>query len=86
MRFEWDERKNEMNLAKHGISFETAAYIRGFIGERWHSIGSVRRSYVNLAVDHAYSEEQAEPVVRIISERRATPRERKLYAEALPRR
>ncbi len=25
--FEWDERKNEKNIVKHGISFETAAYV-----------------------------------------------------------
>ena len=24
MTFEWDENKNEINIAKHGISFETA--------------------------------------------------------------
>ena len=24
---EWDDAKNEINISKHGISFETAAYI-----------------------------------------------------------
>lgn len=25
--FEWDEAKNELNRKKHGISFETAAFV-----------------------------------------------------------
>lgn len=27
LRFEWDEQKNALNKAKHGISFETAALV-----------------------------------------------------------
>ncbi len=27
LKFEWDEEKNQMNQRKHGISFETAAYV-----------------------------------------------------------
>jgi len=27
MYFEWDERKNRANQAKHGLSFETAALV-----------------------------------------------------------
>jgi uncharacterized DUF497 family protein len=27
VRFEWDETKNRANIAKHGISFETAKLI-----------------------------------------------------------
>ncbi len=27
MNFEWDDRKNQSNLKKHGISFEEAAWI-----------------------------------------------------------
>ena len=27
IRVEWDDRKNEINRRKHGISFETAAYV-----------------------------------------------------------
>jgi uncharacterized DUF497 family protein len=96
VRFEWDEDKNESNQRKHGISFETAALVFEdsnrllFIErieegeERWHAIGSVRGSFLFLTVVHAYTEEQAEAVVRIISARRATPHERKLYAEAIP--
>ena len=27
MKFEWDEDKNELNLKKHGIDFETAMLV-----------------------------------------------------------
>lgn len=96
MRFEWDSRKNDGNQAKHGISFETAALVFEdsnrllFIErieegeERWHAIGSVGGSYLFLTVVHTYAEEEAEVIIRIISARRATPHERKLYAETIP--
>jgi uncharacterized DUF497 family protein len=96
VRFEWDEDKNESNQRKHGISFETAALVFEdhnrllFIEriedgeERWHAIGSVRGSYLFLTVVHTYAEEDVEAIVRIISARRATRHERKLYAETVP--
>ncbi len=95
MRFEWDENKNEINKQKHGISFETAVlvfedpnrleFVEGSESgeERWHAIGSVRGSFLFLTVVHTYAEEKDEPVVRIISARRATRYERTLYAEAI---
>jgi uncharacterized protein len=27
MRYEWDENKNDSNLEKHGLSFETASLV-----------------------------------------------------------
>lgn len=27
MKFEWDENKNQLNLEKHGIDFETAMLV-----------------------------------------------------------
>lgn len=29
LKFEWDEENNQINQRKHGISFETAAYVFG---------------------------------------------------------
>lgn len=52
--------------------------------ERWHAIGSVRGPLLFLTVVHTYTEELAEAAVRIISARRATRQERKLYAETIP--
>jgi len=95
VRFEWDEDKNEANRRKHGISFETAAlvfedsnrleFVERMEGgeERRHAIGSVRGSFLFLTVAHTYTGQEDEPIVRIISARRATCHERKLYAEAI---
>ena len=91
MAFEWDERKNRRNLPKHRVSFETVALIfddpravsvldRVEEGEeRWDTLGIVGR--VLLLVVHTYREVGTEEHIRIISARRATPRERSLYEE-----
>ena len=94
LRFEWDEAKNGINRCKHLIGFETAVLVfddpncltfveRVESGEeRWHAIGVVVGT-VMLTVAHTYREEGCEEVVRVISARRATPHERRLYVEAL---
>ena len=94
MAFAWDQNKNRRNLAKHKISFETAALAfddpnaismleRIKDGEeRWHTLGSAG-GVVLLLVVHAYGEEGGQEHIRIISARKATPRERRLYEEAL---
>jgi uncharacterized DUF497 family protein len=94
MRVEWDKAKNETNKTKHGIDFETAQLIfddpfcitfveRVSDGEeRWHAIGSIEKIVV-LVVVHTYREENSEEVICIISARRATPKERKLYDQAI---
>jgi uncharacterized DUF497 family protein len=94
MRVEWDKAKNETNKAKHEIDFETAQLIfddpfcitfveRVTDGEeRWHAIGSIEKIIV-LVVVHTYREENSEEVIRIISARRATPKERKLYDQTI---
>jgi uncharacterized DUF497 family protein len=94
MRVEWDEAKNEINRKKHGIAFETAqlvfddpccvTFVERLIDgeERWHAIGSIEKIII-LVVVHTYREEVPDEVVRIISARPATRRERKLYAQAI---
>jgi uncharacterized DUF497 family protein len=94
MRVEWDQAKNETNQAKHGIDFETAQLVfddaccvtfveRVTDGEeRWHAIGSIEKIII-LVVVHTYREEASDEVIRIISARPATRRERKLYAQAI---
>jgi uncharacterized DUF497 family protein len=94
MRFEWDHAKDKINKAKHGVDFETAQLVFddpfcvSFVelitnGEdRWHAIGSVEGIIV-LVVAHTYRVEQTEEVIRIISARPATRRERNLYAQAI---
>lgn len=92
MQFTWDERKNQINKQKHGISFETAILAfndahqvsrpeRTVDGElRWQTIGMVKEVHV-LLVAHTISEGGDEEGIRIISARKATPRERRVYAE-----
>ncbi|HEV2490416.1 MAG TPA: BrnT family toxin [Candidatus Acidoferrales bacterium] len=94
MRFTWDENKNRRNRAKHGISFETAALVfddphaisrleRIEDGEeRWQTLG-LAGGIVVLLVAHTYYEEGGEEVIRIISARKATPLERKIYEEGI---
>jgi uncharacterized protein len=83
--FEWDEEKNRQNLAKHHISFEEAATVfdgdhmsiedEGAYGEvREKTFGLIREVLV-LCVVHT----DRDGVTRIISARKATPSERRLY-------
>jgi uncharacterized DUF497 family protein len=94
MRIEWDQAKNKINQAKHGIDFDTAKLVfddpccvtfveRVTDGEeRWHAIGSIENIIILVAV-HTYRQEVSDEVIRVISARRATRRERKLYAQAI---
>jgi len=82
MRLVWDENKSQTNLAKHGISFSTAAKVfddpralsfpdRVVEGEqRWKSIGWAAGGPVILAVAHTVSEEGPGEINRIISARK----------------
>jgi uncharacterized DUF497 family protein len=95
LRFEWDENKDATNQQKHAISFEAAVRVfedpnlLHFVEriedgeERWHAIGFVTGTLLFLTVIHTYMEKTSEPVVRIISARRASRLERILYAEAI---
>lgn len=89
MRFECDEVKSRGNLEKHKISFETARLVfddpnarsmqdRVVDGEeRWQTVGMMRGLIVLVA--HTYRQESEEEVIRIISARKATPAERRVY-------
>ena len=90
MIFAWDEKKNRINRRKHGIAFETAARIfedpnvvsyRDRVvdeEERWNAIGSAGGIAI-LFVVHTSEEQHGEEEIRIISARKASPRERTLY-------
>ena len=90
VQFEWDESKDRRNIAKHGVGFEEARKVfsdphviirqdRVIEGEeRWHANGYVNRV---LLVVHTIREEGVGAIIRIISARKATSAERKLYEE-----
>lgn len=91
--FSWDERKNRLNVKKHGVSFEAASLVfddplhisrleRIEDGEqRWQTIGMVG-GMVLLLVAHTWEEGLAhETHIRIISARRASTLERRIYEE-----
>ena len=91
VRFTWDEDKNRINQRKHdGISFEVAAQVfrdpfrlsrqdRFEGGEtRWQTIGVVR-GVTLLLVAHTLSDDGDVEVIRLISARRALPKERGRY-------
>jgi hypothetical protein len=94
IQFEWDPVKNLSNQRKHGMSFEEAAQVfrdplylswkdRVQNGEeRWLACGEVEGMSL-LIVAHTIREELEDgseiEVVRIISARKAEPRERLRY-------
>lgn len=90
MEFEWDENKNRENIKKHGISFKEATAI--FKRPMWiriddrHDYGEVREvsigdigNFVIVVVAHIERNNKT----RIISARKATPKERRRYYEYL---
>lgn len=92
-RFEWDPAKAESNLRKHRVSFEiaTRAFADPFVmswqdriegGEyRWQTLGLVE-GYLLLLVAHTFrDDDECVDVIRIISARRAEPKERKRYEQ-----
>jgi uncharacterized DUF497 family protein len=94
MLFEWSEEKNRINRRKHGISFEEAKEVFDdpfhiaklderfdYFEERWITIGSTKKSKV-VVVAHLYFTEEGKEVIRIISARKATERERSFYESA----
>jgi uncharacterized DUF497 family protein len=96
VRFEWDETKNLSNRRKHGVSFEEACQVfldplyvsvqdRIEGGEsRWQTLGLVE-GVLLLTVAHTVREELEDgalvDVIRIISARHATRKERRRYED-----
>jgi uncharacterized DUF497 family protein len=92
VRCEWDENKNRANVAKHGLSFTDVAPVFGdplaltipdrvTDGEqRYRTVGTAASGVVLVA--HTLREVSGgDELVRIISARFATLRERKEYEE-----
>ncbi len=88
MRFEWDPAKDEINRAKHRLSFDEATelfmagvdYLEIYDEEhseeedRFIAIGPITRGVIAVAYT-----ERDDDVLRILSARMATKRERQRY-------
>jgi uncharacterized DUF497 family protein len=98
MRFEYDEQKNESNLARHGVDFPTAALIfdnpyamtiRDVLHdedeERYNTIGEFSPGSILFVVHTLFADEEGEEVIRLISERKPYEEAHK-RAEAASRR
>lgn len=92
MVIEWDEAKRAANLEKHGLDFADAGEVlegpclerldtrKDYGEDRWAALGSLRGRVVFLAyVDRGDG-------LRIISFRKATAEERRIYEQAVKNR
>ena len=89
MEFEWDEKKNILNVEKHGIDFNDAYEIfnnptfikvdnrKNYQEKRWIGLGKLK----NIIVVIAYTKRKNK--VRIISIRKANKKERQIYNERI---
>ena len=88
--FEWDDKKNELNIFKHDVSFEEASTVfdddyavtlydenHSADEERFLVIG-VSKNSLELTVCHCYRGED-DDIVRIISAWKASEKEIKIY-------
>ena len=88
MIFEWDDRKEQINISKHGIDFSTAVLVFGddnriekyddlhsISEDRYITIGEINGIAVIVVVVYTEREDS----IRIISARLATKIEKEAY-------
>jgi uncharacterized protein len=88
--FEWDEAKAKSNERKHGVRFEYAVHVFedpfAMVEQdrvdgpeyRWRTLGLVA-GVALLLVAHTVKDDEQDEIIRIISARRATRKERNQY-------
>ncbi len=97
MKFEWDRKKENINIKKHGVTFEQASYVfsdpfalnryddeHSEDEDRWVLLGKSLNETILLVV-HTFRDNNGKEFVRIISARKATKKEEKAYKERCPR-
>jgi len=90
VQFEWDDNKNELNIKKHGIDFKDAKDIfhyplltmedtkHNYGEQRWIALGWIKSLLgVVIYIEHD------EDIIRIISARKATSKERIYYEQSI---
>ena len=93
MKFEWDRKKESINIKKHGVNFEQASYVfadpfaltqydeeHSEKEERWVLLGKSLNQTILLVI-HTFRDKEGKEFVRIISARKATKKEEKTYKE-----
>ncbi len=92
VRFEWDEAKALSNVRKHGVRFDDAMLVFGdrfalieqdrMVDEepRWQALGWAGGNFLLMVAHTAWTEGEDE-MIRIISARKASRKERKRYDE-----
>jgi len=93
LKFEWDPEKNEVNIKKHGISFEEAESV--FEDEMAITIYDVKHSgdedrFIIIGISRKLREltvchccRNSDEAIRIISAWRATKKESELYERGI---
>jgi uncharacterized DUF497 family protein len=90
LKFEWDKRKAETNIKKHGVSFEEASTVFGdplanIFDDEEHSQDEDREIIIGHSTLRrlliVFFTERARDLIRIFSARKATKKERKDYEE-----
>ena len=97
MKFEWDTEKEKLNIQKRGITFEQASYVfadpfalskyddeHSEDEDRWILLGKSLSESI-LVVAHTFRDDDGAEVVRIISARKATKREKQSYHKRCPK-
>lgn len=99
MKFEWDKEKEKekINILKHKISFEQAAYVfsdpyalnkydknHSENEARWLLLGKSLKEVLLLVV-HTFRTDDSIETVRIISARKATKFEQQVYRSRYPK-
>lgn len=92
--FAWDPRKAARNLAKHGVAFEEAATVfadpdglewedleHSHLENRYKRLGLSSRGRVLILVYSFRRTKDGKETLRIITARRASPKERAAYAK-----
>jgi len=87
LNFEWDTKKGDSNVIKHGVSFEEASTVFGdplslTIDDPLHSTTELRMVHIGMSHNNrllvvVFTERENN--IRIISARNATKKERKYY-------
>jgi len=93
VQFEWSDEKNQLNIKKHGVSFEEAKEVFldplhiskldhrfNYFEERWITLGATSKNKI-LVVANMFFDENGEEIIRIISARKANQKERLFYEQ-----